>query len=234
MSEQADNTQTTEAQGGQEQQSAPDFSALMGRMDELAQSVKSLTPQQQDPQFGGLSDSIYGQQGFEDGQQPDWNQQDGYEAGQYGDQFDGMDPQAQQRAAEQEVNRIIDARVQEALAPHLAQQQQRQAYEQAVRLEQKYPDLQKPEIVGPVMQEAQARAMRSGRPDLIQDPEFIELVYLAKQAQTNASQQTAADGGSEAHIEGEGAVPDAPEDDFAQRVVNAGPGGGQESSYKWF
>lgn len=231
MSEQTNTTQATEtqAEGGQEQ-AQPDMSALMSRMDELSQTVQSLKPQEQSQEYGGLSDSFYGQQEGE--QQGQWNQQD-YEIGQFGDQFDGMDPQAQQQAAIEEANKLIDARVQEALNPIRQQYQQDRMVSQAKELEQKYPDLQKGDVVGPVMQEAQRRAQAAGQPDLVRNPAFIELVYLAQQATTNASQQTAADGGSEAHLEGEGAVPDAPEDDFAQRVVNAGSGPGTHGGFRW-
>lgn len=227
MSDQAaEPTQTADAP----EQAAPD--PIMQRMEELTSKVDSLLPQE--PEQPGLTDSLYDQTytGQEAEQDPgQYDQQQGYDPGQY----DGTQDLPPEQAAQQ-VNDLIDARVREQLAPIQQQQVQREQYQKALQLEQKYPDLQKGEVVGPVMKEVQARAMRSGNPDMVRDPEFIELVYLAQQAKTNASQQTAADGGSEAHLEGDGASPQqAEEDDFAQRVVNAGNGqSGADGSFRWY
>lgn len=215
MSDQADSQpqQTNDAPAQDQGGSAPD--PIMSRLDELASSIQSLRPPEPDPEpeFDyAFDDSAYGQ--------PEWDQPD--------DPGQQIDPQAEQDAWTQ-INQTIEQQArryaQEAVTPYLTQQK-------AAQLEQKYPDLRQPEVASRIVQSAERFANMIGQssnlsPDqvhaLARNPELIERLYLAERAQRTAGQETPADGGPGAHLEGSSAQVETPEVDFFDRIANAGP-----------
>lgn len=200
--------------------------ALMARMDEIAQSLQALTPaQQEQADQGGLADLA--------GQPFDPFENTGIEADD-GDQY--TDAQADPMA---QLQSVIGPIVQQALAPHLAQQRSDRVVQQAQALQVKYPDLAKGEVAMPLVREAERHAQRIGHENnfttdqvaaIAHDPQLIETLYLAQRARSQAAQETPADGSSNVQLEGASAQVDAPQDDVFDQMVKAGPA---QSGFKW-
>ena len=195
--------------------------ALTARLDELSTQIGELrgaTPFQ-----GGVAQNVaQAQQGISEGAQApegewpyDQGGQDGYpqqywDGTQYGEQdLQQMAPQQAEQAAMQQLQQYIGSAVNQAIAPF----QQRELQREAQQLEQRYPDLAKPEVAGPLVQQAQSYAHELGHPELGTNPRFIENFYLAQQARDRAAQETPADGDKGVHLEGGGAVPSGQEED---------------------
>lgn len=104
--------------------------------------------------------------------------------------------------------------VQQHVTPYIQQQR-------ANELERQYPDLADPKKAGEVVQATAQYAQKLGRPELARDPQLVELVYLAQQARSNASQETPAGGEQGVHLESGGAAPQAEEMDPADRMLQA-------------
>ena len=211
MSDQADTTQDTQqTEAAGTEQAAPDpMAQLMARMDELTAGVQGLSqPAQQDER--GLTD--YAMQQFEQDDEFDGTED------QYGYDAPDDDAAAEQQAYQQLQQVIADQvrqGVQDQINPFIVKQQ-------AEQLEQKYPDLAKPENAARVMQQADQRARAMGMPELAGKPEFIEMLYLAERASQQAAQETPADGGTGVHMEHGGAQPNQPQVDERDRIVGMG------------
>jgi hypothetical protein len=195
-------------------QSAPegDISpAMQQRMDDLAGQItelRSQVPQYQQPLREAVNQPAQPQE------QP-WDQQQQQEP----DPADPYyDPQYEQQQAMQQLQQYIQDQVQQGvqsqITPYIRQQQ-------AIELENKYPDLQNPQVAGPLVEEATKFAQQLGKPELAGDPRFIEKIYLAQSASSQAAQQTAADGDNGVHLEGAGAAPQAQEGDAGDDMLNA-------------
>lgn len=206
--------ETTEAP---QTETAPN-DALMARLDEMSQSISKLTAQPE-PEFqGGLSD-VYAEGDFSQDEPQGFEQygDPGYQPGQYAPDY-GVDPQQAQAQAMQQLQSYISEQVQQGIQQNLTPHLQRQ---RANELERTYPDLQDPQKAAAVVKEAAQWAQRAGQPDMARNPELVELVYLAGQARSNASQETPADGGSGVHLESGGAAPHQPEEDAGDRMLQA-------------
>lgn len=197
-------------QGEAAPQEAEISPALQSRLDELAGQVTELRGMV--PQYRPLSEQV-GQQN-QPPQEPDPYQQPGFQ-----EPVDPYyDPQQDQQQAMQQLEQYISQQVQQGVqqqvTPWIRQQQ-------AVELETKYPDLQNPQVAGPLVEEAARFAQQLGSPELAGDPRFIEKLYLAQKAMTDAAQQTAADGDNGVHLEGAGAAPQAQEADEGDGMLAA-------------
>lgn len=228
MSDQADSQPQAAAPAptGGEATQAPD--PIMARLDELASSIQGLRPPEPDPEPTydyAFDDSQYAPD-------PAWDDPT------TDDQAPAMDPQAEQDAWAQ-INQTIAQQVQQgvqsAVNPFITQQK-------AAQLEAKYPDLQKPEVAQRVVQSAQNFAHMIGQSSnlspaqvnaLARNPELIERLYLAERAQRTAGQETPANGGPEAHLEGSSAQVETPEVDFFDQLREAGGGGSQANRFGW-
>lgn len=204
--------------GGQQEQQAPD--PVMSRLDELAQSIASLRPPE--PEAEPEYDYAFDDSDF-DPNAGEWDEDN--DPGEPYEQ--GYEPEVDQEAMQQ-LDRMINERiqqgVQQAVSPFMIQQK-------AAQLEQKYPDLQQPEVAQRVVQSAERFAHMVGQSSgltpqqvnsLARSPELIERLYLAERAQSRAGQETPADGGPGAHLEGNSAQVEQPEADFFDGLINAG------------
>ena len=202
-----------------------DNAAILSRMDELAGEIKGLrevpSPQYTDGLRGALSQDQEVDPAFADDSDSYGAQEDyGY------DPYAQADPQVAQQQAIQQLQQFVQeqaAQIADQKVTGVQRQMQEFIQAQEVsRLEKTYPDLNKPEVVGPLVEEAQRFAQQLGRPELATHPGMIEKLYLAQQASARAAQETPADGDQEVHLEGGGAQAPAQEDDLVSRVVNAG------------
>jgi len=249
MSDQTDQ-QAIEPEQGQEQ--APEtggtqFDALQSHMEQMSAKLDQLMPsqQQQGPTFGQITDPAFDP--YADGQMPSYEEPD---YGQYQQSYEQQygpgrvgDPAYQGRVgyddqtgypgqyqppgqvdpgqALQWIQDQISEGVQAQMGPFMAQQRARE-------IEAQYPDLSKPETIQQIAPVAQqlAASMNLG-PDGWRNPDFLLMVYQAQQAQTNASQQIAAEDQQPGQaFEGGGAgVPDAGEPNLAERILAAYPHG---------
>lgn len=225
MSDQADS---------QPQQAAPDTTGseaqapdpIMARLDELASSISSLAPPAPEPE------PEYGDYAFNESYQPDpaWDDP--------ADEQAQPDPQAEQDAWAQindTIARQVQQGIQQSVDPFLTAQK-------AAQLEAKYPDLKTPEVAQRVVQQAEhfagmlAQSMGLNQQQaakMARSPELIERLYLAERAQRQAGQETPANGGPEAHLEGASAQVAAPEVDFFDQIRDAGTGGPQGNRFGW-
>lgn len=186
---------------------------LMSHVTDLSSKVDSFVPQEQTPSFQQLADPSYdpyADQGYEPEQ---------YEQQPQVDQMGNQQQAMSQQQAEQYLQGLIDRGVESRLTPYMAQQR-------ALQIEQQYPELQKPEVVGQLQQDAVRLAQSMGNPDLARNPDFLLLAYQAKQAASSASQQTAADEQPGSGLEGGGAqAPGEETPNLAERMLAAGPTG---------
>lgn len=205
-----------EAPQAAEAQAQPDLGALMSRMDQIAESVQSLTPQQPNDSWQGpISDLPYAPEPDYGSPEPAYDPGQQYQPGQYEPDY-GMDPQQAQQQAYQQLQDYIGQQVTQGIEQHMTPFIRTQ---KANALEQKYPDLKDPVKAGEVVKATAQYAQRLGKPELARDPELVELVYLAQDARNRASQQTAADGEQDIHLEGSGAAPQAQEMDAATAML---------------
>jgi hypothetical protein len=198
--------------------------AVMSRLDELAAGLAKLAPQETSPQHG-LTEAVTQFDPFTD-------ETDDYS-------YEETDPQ-QQAAEAQQLQQFIAQQVQQAASPFLQQLQQQAIHQQASALEQRYPELAKPEVAGPIVQQAQQVAAQIGRTTglspqqvdaLWRSPEFVENLYLAQRARTAAAQETPADATSNVQLEGSAAqVEQQGTDDVMSRIANSGP---KPGSFRW-
>lgn len=157
-------------QGAEATAEAPqiDNAALLSRMDELAGEIKGLREAPAPQYEGGLNEALNPQQpepvsAYDDETGYDPYDQSGYD--QY--QQPQVDPVQAQQQAMQELQTFIQTQVQQGVQ----QQVQPWIHQQEVtRLEQTYPDLQKPEVVGPLVEEARRFAEQLGNPQLATSP----------------------------------------------------------------
>lgn len=174
------------------------FDALTPRFEKLEQSVSQLSAGEEtddDPDAGFDFESLYGEE---------------------------EDPEAAAAARinPEALQRLMDARVQEALDaqvnPLMAQVRQIQVGLDAEQLTARYPDLAKQEVAKPVLERAQALAESVGKPDLIDNMQFIEAIYKAEMADKYAA----------------GEVPVGAEKGFElERASGAGPTQSEQPNY---
>lgn len=204
--------------------SPPVSDAVMSRLDELAASVARIAPQEAEPQHG-FTDLV---------NQP-------YDPFQGADEFGfEEDPNLAAQPNElQQLNDLIAQQVQQHLGPLQQRLTQTQANWQADQLQQKYPDLGKPEVVSGLMNELDTLASslsQSGMPaqqvhQILRHPALVEKLYLAQRANTAAAQETPADANNTVQLEGAAAQVEAPQqNDIMANILNSGP---QPGSFKW-
>lgn len=85
------------------------------------------------------------------------------------------------------IENATQSRLDKALAPILERQQAVEVGLDAERLTAKYPDLAKPEVVGPVVEKARAIAEAAGQPGLVNNMDFVEAMYKAHMADQYAA-----------------------------------------------
>lgn len=224
MSDQADSpaveapSQTFGAPEVSAAEQAPAQDPMMARLDELSKSIESLrppAPQQEEPEGYNLQDLAYDDQQYAD---------DGYDEPFGGTEDPDAEAQAQQWLQDQ-IQQQVQQGIQQAVTPMRIQQQ-------AAQLEQEFPELQKPDVARRVVEQTRAAMERVGRannlpPHIVdamsRDPQMVRATYLAERGARNAAQETPADGGIGAHLEGASAQVEAPEEDFMDRLVNQNP-----------
>lgn len=218
MSDQADSQGVQADVSTDSPAAAPD--PMSARFDELKASIESLrapAPEAQEQGYN-LQDLATDPYSVEDDAQG-FDPYEGYE--------EQPDPNAEAQAQQwlqQQIQDQVQQGIHQAVTPMRIQQQ-------AAQLEQKYPELQKPEVAGRVVQAARQMAERVGRSNnfspqqidaMSRDPQLVEQMYLAERGARSAAQETPADGGIGAHLEGASAQVDAPEEDFMDRLVQSG------------
>jgi hypothetical protein len=126
------------------------------------------------------------------------------------------------QAMQQQTSSATEQQVQEALAPVMQQLSSLQVRLDAEALTQKHPDLEKPEVFQPVVENARELATRLGQPELSTSAQFIELVYLSELAKKVAAGEVPAGQGREFALEnGAGGAPAGDEPDIARGIVNS-------------
>lgn len=193
---------TEEAQP--EQQAQADLTPVLERLDELSRGMGQLQPllQHQEPEPDpdlGL-DQVFPDDGY-------GNQQ--------------LDPSALNTYIEQQVERRIAAHDQRVTAV-----EQRQLDQEWDALAEQYPKLQDPKFAEEIGGEVRRFAEARGVPALAADPDFVEMVFLAKEARDRAAREVPAGSGEEVHLEGSSATAGEPEtdadQDIARRMLAAG------------
>lgn len=125
----------------------------------------------------------------------------------------------------------IDARAQAQAETLLEQHQgplqelQAKEYQREINtLLERYPDLRNEEVADRVDSQAAELAERRGVPALADDPEFLEMVYLANRArEIDAAEKDASKGDEEVPVEGGGGRrPATPQTDPGDEIVAAG------------
>lgn len=137
--------------------------------------------------------------------------------------LDGMDPQQAQQVLQQ----IVDARLQEALGQHIQPLSEQvrgiQVGLDADALVARYPELGKQEIAKPVVEAARAFAQEAGDESLATNTKVLELIYKAQMADKRAAGEVPAGGEQQFDLErGSGAGPAAADEpNIAERIVKA-------------
>lgn len=200
--------------------SSIDFSPVLERFDSMMPRLETL--EQSIGQLAGGDDG--GGDGGDDGFEFDLESL-------YGDPTGEQQNQQQRELDPQALQSLIDTRAQQLLEQQLgplAQQVQHiQVGLDAEALTAKYPDLEKPEVVGPVVEKARALAEAMGDPRLAQNAQFVEVIYKAQMADARAAgeQPAGAEQGFELERAG-GAGPAAGEaPNIAERLVQKGQDG---------
>jgi hypothetical protein len=156
--------------------------------------MQSVQTQQEDP-LDFLGDE-WDDEDYEDEGQQDFDE---------GDQGDGNADDLV-RSADQIVENLVEQKVQERLAPHLAAQYEEKRHGEVVALESKYPELQEQDNATPLLQTAVQLARALGEPELAYEAPFLETVHLRMKAEAARAEETSGEGGQEreAPIEGAG------------------------------
>lgn len=199
----------TEAEGGE--QSAPEWQGAIeqlgeqfsSRFDEVANLIQS---QQEQPE--PESDDDYGYQ-------PE------FDAEQLYDDDGEMDPQAAQQLLQQMVGQHSQQAVQEAVGPLMERINNMEIQRQAESLEAEFPELQKEEVAGAVLQAAEQHAAEIGQPELGRNPAFVRVVYLAQKAADRAAGEVPAGTQPDGLEAAGGAVAPTPQVDPADGIVAA-------------
>ena len=135
--------------------------------------------------------------------------------------LDPDDPGYEDALRQQELDRLVNERVQQALTP-IQEQQMVERRESAFNaLTEKYSDLQDETVVGPIVKSLLDEL--GDRQDLINSPWFvrqIEREYLANKAREQAAREIPAGERKEVQLEGaRGAAPQEPEEDHQDRLI---------------
>lgn len=148
--------------------------------------------------------------------------------------------QAQQ--AQQALEQVLSARLDQATKPLLQQIEELKSQHQRLNndlelgdLEAKYPRLASDEaLANSVFEEAQKIAQSLGNPALAQNARLIETAYLAHMGRARAAGETPA-GGAHTGLEAAGgASPGQPEPDLAQSILRAnGPSSPARELFGW-
>lgn len=202
-------TQTPEAQEGQQF----DPTALTDRMGEMERTFLE--------KLGSIDERLNAPAEENEPQEQVYvNPETGDIIDQYGNPVEepGFDPEQ----FEQEVDRRVEAKLQEQLSPILERFQEADLE----ALEERYPALRTREGAEPVIRAAQAQAEKFARGNpqfaegLVQDPSFIELVHLAELARTRAEQETPAGAQPATPLEnGSAHVPAQPQQGVWDRIA---------------
>lgn len=116
--------------------------------------------------------------------------------------------EAQARQFEAILAQMVEQAAQQQVAPLYQQREAERRDREADALEERYPDLRDEETQDRVLERAAEVAQQLGNPEAAIEPAFVELVYLAMQAQERAASETPAGGGPNVPIErGGGASP---------------------------
>jgi hypothetical protein len=198
------------AEGGQETAPAPgqDFGPLEQRFDELGSRLERIEGALPQPQEAPAEPADEWEQYLQSLEQE-------------GEPQSPEEVAADDRAAEQQLARMVQLATQNATAPLQREIAEMKRDAEAIALEQTYPDLRDTAKAQQVLDASAEYAQRMGRPDLAFEPGLIELVYKAQRADERAaSERPAGDDGVQLEAAA-GAAPGEPEDNRAERVVKA-------------
>lgn len=196
-------------------QQAPDFEAFADKME-----------RQMDERLSGLEQSW-----AERNQEPD--NKEGEDP--YADLYEGLEPgepvdvKALTESIETRALEKARSEMQEMVGPIL----DRLRDQDLSKLEETYPELQSAETAEPVVAAARQLAESLGDPELIENPAFVETVYLAQKGRSRAEQETPAgaqqDGTS---LEPGGAAPQEPAMSQLERIAAQSQDPGQRT-WNW-
>lgn len=132
-----------------------------------------------------------------------------------------LTPEAQQRALDELIDRRVQSKVEQALSPLQEQREEDRRMAEGAALEERYPELQDPAVVEPLVAKAIQWAEAMGNPELAREPRLFELVYMAEAGQAARRSETPAGTQGLPLERGGSAGPDpAPqEEDVAGRLV---------------
>ena len=180
--------------------------ALDGRLGRVEPAIAALTPEQE-----AAEDPLAGLEALFAPEEPDPMDQAG---------LDGRALIQGLQAMQEQTSSQTQQQMQEALAPLMQQVSQMQVRLDAEALTAKHPDLEKPEVFQPVVENARELAQRLGQPELSTSAQFIELVYLSELAKKVAAGEVPA-GREGFELENGGGAPSGDEPDSARRIVEA-------------
>lgn len=137
------------------------------------------------------------------------------------DELDPQDPEYDEKLAQQEFDRLVSERVQQALTPFQEQQQMERRETAFQDLTTKYTDLADETVAGPIVKSLLDEL--GDRPDLINSPWFVKQIereYLASKAREQAAREIPAGERKEVQLEAAGgAAPQEPEEDHQERLI---------------
>lgn len=165
-SEGAEETQGT-TQGGGQNELLDEFRTFRGDMLSRFEGLEGRLPQQQTTEGEGEGEGE--EEGLEELDLSQFSDDDFTDDG-------ALTPEAQRRALQQ----MIQRGVAEALRPEQERAAQERRDEYADMLEEQYPELQDPKVQDAMLTKTRAYAESLGQPKLAQDPQLLEMVYLAE------------------------------------------------------
>lgn len=178
---------------------APDFDRLYSRMDQMAT--------QQQEMASHMAALL--------------NPEEEYEEPDYYDETGEMTEEGAQAL----IRDLVSSQVQEALAPHEQARQIRQRDSAYEDLKEEFPELADEKVGGPVLQAAIAWA-RKHNPDLIDKPEFVDLIEWVYKAEFRTPEAPEAEQARRVELESAGGAGGrnqrkTPEVDWGDRIVKA-------------
>lgn len=150
--------------------------------------------QEENPTLAAISELRQQVEGLKQPDQPDDVDQDLLAAlsaepeEEFAPQEEYEQPQQGDPDAEAQLNQLtsfVDQRAQQMVAPLMQERRE----EQMQAIQQRHPDILKPEVFQPLSNLVETLAQRSGNDDLIFDPQFVEMAYKvvkAEAAESNA------------------------------------------------
>jgi hypothetical protein len=192
---QGDGGGSEQAQGGEAQGQAPDQSAVIAQLAEALPGLQDT--QEQMRQF--LS---------QQGEQAQEAEPPAPEAPQQPDLSFLEDPNVSLETAQSRLNEVIQDTARQMMAEQLAPLQEQVSNidieRHAEALMQEFPDLRDDATAKSVMDAAETYAKNMGNPELVANPQFVRVIYLAGRAAQHAQEQGAQGAPDVATLEGAG------------------------------